>query len=156
MGAGALLYSNKALDFAVLSLPTTAPPRRPLRLRSHAVRKTPAQALGMGVNVLQHPNGDPMRLGFRNNYVVLGDDEWLSYLTDTTVGSSGSPVCDDTWMVAALHSGSRPIEGSDIFILGQQYRRENYGIPITTIMADLQANVPAVYTAIVAEQAVFE
>lgn len=154
-GAGALLYSNKALDFALLRLPATVPPRRPLRLRSHAVRKTPQQALGIGVNVLQHPYGDPMRLGFRNNYVVSGDDQWLTYLTDTAVGSSGSPVCDDTWMVAALHSGSRAI-GSSINILGQEYRRENYGIPITTIMSDLQAHAPELSAEIIAGQAAFQ
>jgi hypothetical protein len=48
-----------------------------------------------------------MRLGFRDNFVVVGDDDGLSYLTDTQFGSSGSPVCDDHWFVAALHSGSR-------------------------------------------------
>jgi hypothetical protein len=90
--AGALLYADKKLDFALVRLPEATPHRSPLRLRTHAIRKTSVQALGIGVNLLQHPNGEPMRLGFRNNYVLLGDDRWLSYLTDTAVGSSGSPV----------------------------------------------------------------
>ena len=150
---GSLLYSNEELDFALLRLPAGMPPRRPLRLRTHAICKTTIQALGLGVNLLQHPNGDPMRLGFRNNYVVLGDDQWLSYLTDTAVGSSGSPVCDDAWLVAALHSGSRPI-GIRIDILGQQYRRENYGIPITTILAHLKAKAPALHDEVLTGQQV--
>jgi endonuclease G len=151
-GPAALLYADKELDFALLRLPEGAPSRPPLRLRTHAIRKTPIQALGIGVNLLQHPNGDPMRLGFRNNYVVLGDDRWLSYLTDTAIGSSGSPVCDDAWTVAALHSGSRPIEAANIEILGQKFRRENYGIPITTLMAHLQERAPALSTRITTGQ----
>jgi hypothetical protein len=152
-GEEALVYSAKELDFAILRLPAEAPKRPALKLRSHAIRKTKIQALGFGVNLLQHPYGNPMRLGFRNNYVVLGDDQWLSYLTDTAVGSSGSPVCDDSWKVAALHSGSRSISGQNIEILGQKYLRENYGIPMTTIMSFLQAKKPPLYDEIAAAQA---
>jgi hypothetical protein len=147
-GRGALLYNNKELDFALLHLPVGAPNRSSLRLRPHVMRKNAMQALGMGVNLLQHPNGKPMRLGFRTNYVVSGDDRWLSYLTDTDVGSSGSPVCDDAWTVAALHVGSRPIGQQHIVILGQEYRRENYGIPILTILAHLSEQQPALHEAI--------
>ncbi|WP_341887206.1 trypsin-like peptidase domain-containing protein [Variovorax sp. YR752] len=152
-GPGALLYSDRDLDFALLRLPAGAPLRRPLRLRTHAMRKTQQQALGMGVNLLQHPNGKPMRLGFRNNYVVVGDDRWLSYLTDTDIGSSGSPVCDDTWRVSALHAGSRAIQAEGIEILGQRYRRENYGIPMPTIMTHLGVSAPALMAEITAGQA---
>src|SRR5262249_39925969 len=87
--AGALVCTDKALDFAILRVPGTAPNRPPLRLRTHMIRKTLVQALGTRVNVLQHPNGDPMRIAFRDNFVVLGDDTTLSYLTDTSPGSSG-------------------------------------------------------------------
>jgi endonuclease G, mitochondrial len=151
-GAGALVCSNKALDFAVLKVPAGAPDRPPLQLRKHLIRKTLEQAFGIRVNVLQHPNGDPMRLGFRDNFVLLGDATTLSYLTDTAFGSSGSPVFDDSWTVAALHSGSRSITDQKIEIRGSKVRRENHGTPIPTLLARLQNDHPAVYQAIQAGQ----
>lgn len=147
-GSGALVYFNKALDFAILRVPAGAPGRPPLRLRKQLIRKTPVQPLDICVNVLQHPNGDPMRLGFRDNFVVLGDEETLSYLTDTSFGSSGSPVCDDHWTVAALHSGSRSISAQNIEIRGTKLRRENFGTPVPTLLARLQNDHPAVHEAI--------
>jgi V8-like Glu-specific endopeptidase len=145
VGAGALQYSNAALDFALLRIPDGAAGRPPLRLRKNAIKKNLEQALGMGVNLLQHPNGEPMRLGFRNNYVIFGSEDSLSYLTDTAVGSSGSPVCDDAWTVAALHSGSRRISDVQINILGHQFTRENFGIPITAVLAHLAEHAPALH-----------
>jgi V8-like Glu-specific endopeptidase len=147
-GAGALLCADKVRDFAVIKVPAGAPDRPKLRLRQHPIRKTLQQALGTRVNILQHPNGNPMRLAFRDNFVVLGDDQTLSYLTDTSLGSSGSPVCDDSWTVAALHSGSRPIADQNIVIRGNKIRRENHGIPIVAILAKLKADHPAVYAEI--------
>lgn len=152
-GPGALVVADAALDFAILRLPPGEAQPPPLRFRSHVIRKTLVQALGSRVNLLQHPNGNPMRLGFRNNYVVVGDDTNLSYLTDTAVGSSGSPVCDDSWKVAALHSGSRAIADQNIEILGHKYRRENYGIPIAAIMAYILAQRPDIHAEISAAQA---
>lgn len=151
-GPGALLASNEALDFAVLRLGDRAPQRKPLRLRERHIRKTMNQALGERVNVLQHPNGDPMRLGFRDNFVVIGNAESLSYLTDTNSGSSGSPVCDDAWHVAALHSGSRGIGDMNITIRGRKIRRENFGTPIPRLMEKLMAEHPELHEEIVEAQ----
>jgi hypothetical protein len=151
-GNGALVCYDKALDFAILKVPTGAPARPPLRLRKQHIRKTPEQPLGVRVNVLQHPNGDPMRLGFRDNFVVLGDEETLSYLTDTSFGSSGSPVCDDSWTVAALHSGSRSISARNIEIRGTKLRRENFGTPVPTLLARLQRDHLEVHETIQAGQ----
>ncbi|MBR0820270.1 trypsin-like peptidase domain-containing protein [Bradyrhizobium liaoningense] len=148
--AGALICADKGLDFAIFRVPETAPNRPPLRFRTHAIRKTPDQPLGTGVNVLQHPNGDPMRIGFRDNFVVVGDDTILSYLTDTASGSSGSPVCDDSWSVAALHRGSRPVSNQNIQIRGIQVRRENYGTPIPTLMEKLRVDFAAAHAQILA------
>ncbi|HEX6255804.1 MAG TPA: trypsin-like peptidase domain-containing protein [Euzebyales bacterium] len=151
-GDDALLAADKELDFAILRVPPADPPRDPLNLRRNPIRKRPQQALGTRVNVLQHPNGDPMRLGFRDNFVVLGDNDWLAYLTDTQFGSSGSPVCDDGWFVAALHSGSRSISSTGLEIRGQRVRRENYGIPISRILTHLEENLPDLHLEILAAQ----
>jgi len=150
--AGTLVASDKGLDFAILRLPEGAESRPPLRLRRHPIRKRPEQPLGTRVNVLQHPNGNPMRLGFRDNFVVVGDDEVLSYLTDTNLGSSGSPVCDDGWYVAALHSGSRNVSAEGIEIRGHHVRRENHGIPIPRILEHLEAHHPELHQEILDAQ----
>jgi hypothetical protein len=143
--AGALLASDKTLDFAILRLPDDGETRTPLRLRRRVIRKRPEQALGTRVNLLQHPNGRPMRLGFRDNFVIVGDETVLTYVTDTSFGSSGSPVCDDRWSVAALHSGSRSISAQGIEIRGHKVRRENYGIPVAAILEHLETRHPALH-----------
>lgn len=134
---------NKDLDYAVLRLPNLDRP--PLRLRTQPVLKPASRALKERVNVLQHPGGEPMRLGFRNNFVVTGTADRLSYLTDTAGGSSGSPICDDAWLVAALHRGFRTIPGDPVDVWGKQIRQENFGTPIGRIVADLAQHHPAVH-----------
>ncbi|MEP2235748.1 trypsin-like peptidase domain-containing protein [Hyphomonas sp.] len=149
LGRDCLEHSDQDLDFALFRIPDALEKRPPLKLRKRAMTKNPQQALGSRVNLLQHPNGKPMRLGFRNNFVVLGDNANLAYLTDTEIGSSGSPVCDDFWSVAALHRGSRKISDRNIEILGHKYRRENFGTPMVAIVEHLKANKPDLYSEIV-------
>ncbi|WP_436497351.1 trypsin-like peptidase domain-containing protein [Actinokineospora sp. HUAS TT18] len=145
------LASDKALDYAILRVPSG--PRRPLRLRTSPILKPMERALQERVNVLQHPGGLPMRLGFRNNFVVSGTADRLSYLTDTAGGSSGSPICDDAWFVAALHRGFKTIPpGSSVSVWGRTINQENYGTPIGKIMEHLAANHPTVHGEVLAGQ----
>jgi endonuclease G len=150
LGAGTLLASDKTLDFALVRLPVGMSSRPPLRLRKHRIAKRLEQPLGVRVNVLQHPNGNPMRLGFRNNFVVLGNDEVLAYLTDTASGSSGSPVCDDAWNVAALHYGSRAVSDQNIQLMGRLVKQENVGTPISRILKHLASVQPDLHQEIMA------
>lgn len=151
--SGTLVAHDQDLDFAILRLgPETPSDRVPLRLRQHVLRKNLTQALGTGVNVLQHPGGKPMRLGFRNNFVILGDDRILTYVTDTEAGSSGSPVCDDAWTVAALHSGSRGMSQEGVMVNGAKLTRENFGTAIQAILAKLADAFPALHAEILADQ----
>lgn len=149
-GPGALIASDKKLDFAILRLPADAEERPPLRLRSHPILKSLTQALGTRVNVIQHPNGDPMRVGFRDNFVTIGDKSLLAYLTDTSSGSSGSPVCDDGWTVAALHAGSQSVSDKNIVIRGKKVKKENFGTPMSAILAKLQTDDPNLHDEILA------
>jgi hypothetical protein len=134
--------SDRDLDYALLRLPADAPARPPLRSRTSPILKPQERALQERVNVLQHPNGDPMRLGFRNNFVVSGTESRLSYLTDTAGGSSGSPICDDAWFVAALHRGFTTITGEPPKVWGKAIRQENYGTPIGRILEHLATHHP--------------
>lgn len=142
---------DSTLDFAILRLarPLT---RAPLRLCKTPLERSPRQPLRERVNLLQHPNGDPLRIGFRNNFVVRGDAKWLSYLTDTQGGSSGSPVCDDVWEVIALHRGYRVLEGGIVKLEGVQISYENYGTQVTAILEYLRMHNPALHREILAGQ----
>lgn len=153
LGPGALLASDPALDFALLRLPNALNQRPPFRLRQQRIKKRLEQPLGIRVNLLQHPNGSPMRLGFRNNFVVLGDDAVLAYLTDTGYGSSGSPVCDDSWSVAALHYGSRGVSDQNLKLMGKLVKQENVGTPITQILDHLEATNSGLHQEIASGQA---
>ncbi len=148
LGGAALLYADQTLDFALFRLPAALADRPALTLRRHPIRKTEVQRIGDRVNVLQHPMGRPMRLGFRNNFVVLGNNDILAYLTDTNRGSSGAPVLDDSWAVAALHVGSQAISVPDIKLMGVEIRRENFGVPVKTILAHVEAKAPDVFAEI--------
>jgi hypothetical protein len=93
-----------------------------------------------------------MRLGFRNNFVVTGTAERLSYLTDTDGGSSGSPLCDDAWFAAGLHRGFTAIEGGPVQVWGREISQENYGTPVPRIMAHLAEHHPDLHAEILAGQ----
>jgi V8-like Glu-specific endopeptidase len=58
---------------------------------------------GDRVYIIQHPNGAPKKIGMIHNEVTHADDDVVQYLTDTEVGSSGSPVFDERWRLVALH-----------------------------------------------------
>ncbi|PCC75331.1 Trypsin-like peptidase domain-containing protein [Nannocystis exedens] len=139
------------LDFALLRLPPGDRP--PLRLRKRLLERSRDTPLSECVNVLQHPNGEPMRIGLRNNFVVHGDATWLSYLTDTRHGASGSPVCDDDWGVVALHRGHRELTGVSIKLDNVAVRTENYGVQLPAVLEWLRQHAPAVQREIEAAQA---
>ena len=86
----ACVASDPTLDFALLRLPDDAPTGC---CNSYPHHQAPGPRCRRRVGVLQHPNGDPMRLGFRNNFMVAGTDAKLNYLTDTAGESSRSPIC---------------------------------------------------------------
>jgi len=52
--------------------------------------------------ILQHPNGDPLKVATGGLESISGD--WLDYYVNTKKGSSGSPVLDLNWNVVGLHS----------------------------------------------------
>ncbi|MBC8028510.1 MAG: protein kinase [Pyrinomonadaceae bacterium] len=61
-------------------------------------------------NIIQHPGGDPQQVALRDNKVVRSLEHFIHYEADTQPGSSGSPVFNDQWQLAALHHSGVPDE----------------------------------------------
>ncbi len=59
-------------------------------------------------NVIQHPAGRPQEIAIKNNHVTQSLDDFLHYVSDTEQGSSGSPVFNMQWELAALHHSGVP------------------------------------------------
>lgn len=94
-------------------------------------------ALGMPVNIIQHPRGWPKMVAVRNNFLAFRTPTTLLYETDTEEGSSGSPVFNDDWEVVALHHWGQPhadLEDDE----GRAFPTTvNEGIRISAIYRDL-------------------
>jgi endonuclease G len=132
------------LDYAILRLaePTD---REPLPVRRDALQATVED--NVAVNVIQHPNGKAKRIGLRNNVVDRATDREIRYFTDTDIGSSGSPVLTDDWVVCALHRGSRRV---DVEFQGKPSAHVNVGTQISAVLADLADRFPAAHDDVVA------
>ncbi len=61
--------------------------------------------IGDSATIIQYPDGNYQQVGLRENQILdLSDPNSLIYQTDTSPGTSGSPVFNDQWQVIALHS----------------------------------------------------
>jgi V8-like Glu-specific endopeptidase len=95
------------------------------------------------VNVIQHPNGQPMKVVMTQNYVA-GDmtDTRVHYVADTMEGSSGSPVFNRNWEIVALHHSGRPFPPDGAAAVGKRLWkgkfRVNEGVPMRAILADFK------------------
>jgi len=82
-----------------------------LRLPFQPARTSAQLVRGARLNIPQHPRGGSLQFAIRSNYYTESNEDGavVRYVTDTDKGASGSPVCDDTWRVVALHARSSPI-----------------------------------------------
>jgi endonuclease G, mitochondrial len=64
---------------------------------------------GMGLTILQHPEGESMKLAVSRDGVtsILQERGLVQYATKTAGGSSGSPCFNEEWKVVALHHAGR-------------------------------------------------
>jgi endonuclease G, mitochondrial len=86
----ALLHLSPDEDFAIMPVP--------FNTSSQLMPKSP-------LNILQHPEGDAMKVSLSNNGVVKINESrgLVLYVNPTKRGSSGSPCFDNDWRLVALH-----------------------------------------------------
>lgn len=64
---------------------------------------------GMGINLLQHPEGDSMKISISRDGItgVYQERGLIQYINKTAFGSSGSPCFDENGKLVALHHAQR-------------------------------------------------
>ncbi len=148
-----LLAASQELDYAIVKLNAAdkIEDRQPISL----VPQQPALVRGSRMNIVQHPRGGPLRFAIRNNFFVrIADEpEFILYQTDTEPGASGSPVCNDSWQVVALHHASVKVSDEIIppqeLIAGQpvEVTLLNEAIQIHDILNDLPTDLKQIIEA---------
>lgn len=123
---GLLFVTDAPLDFTLVAVEETNPEDAKVADRGQIPLLGPSgkAVVGERVSVIQHPNGDPQKVAVHDNKVTDIDGPFLHYRTDTMGGSSGSPVFNINWDLAALHHAA--------------VANANEGIRISAIVAKLQ------------------
>jgi V8-like Glu-specific endopeptidase len=99
---------------------------------------------GDRVNIIQHPDGNPLKVVMTQNYVATDmRQSRLQYVADTMPGSSGSPVFNNNWELVALHHSGTPYPPESVAdTLKKAWKgkfRVNEAIPMRAILADFKA-----------------
>jgi len=108
--------TDRALDFSLVALKGEV--RNLSKFGFNGLSAAEGKVIvGEYVSIIQHPSGERKQLALRENQIVDVLDNFLHYRTDTSPGSSGSPVFNDQWEVVALHHSGIPRKDSSGRIL---------------------------------------
>ncbi|ASJ73739.1 endonuclease [Granulosicoccus antarcticus] len=126
--------TDERLDFTIVALlgPNEAGNQPQERGWSPLIANSGKATIGERVNIIQHPGGERMQVVVRDNTVIGVVDSFLHYRADTQPGSSGSPVFNDQWELAALHHAGKPkrnSQGKIMMIDGQPWTGNKADIP---------------------------
>ena len=117
----AFFFTDSDLDFTIVAVAPESPDRRRqvarfgwLRLSASADTVLPGEWLTM----IHHPGGAAKQAALRQNLLIKRSNGDLWYATETAPGSSGAPVFNDSWQVAAIHRTGAPARDRDGRVLG--------------------------------------
>ena len=99
----------------------------------HLIRESGKAVVGERLNIIQHPDAKPQMIALRENTLIGVEGFFLHYKTDTRPGSSGSPVMNDQFQLAALHHAGVPARDNGGNILKRDGTRFRTGDDPTEI-----------------------
>ena len=127
----ALFLADAALDFALVAVEPVNDQGTSLADRGfhRLIAQSGKAVVGERVNIIQHPGGDPQKIGVHDNRLMDVVDDFVHYRTDTEGGSSGSPVFNNQWQLVALHHAAvgSANEGIRISRIVSHLRQESGG-----------------------------
>jgi V8-like Glu-specific endopeptidase len=102
--------TDEDLDFTLVAVKTQSTTGTPLTEQGWIplITDSGKALIGEPVNIIQHPRGAPQQIVIKNNEIADCIDDFLHYKADTEPGSSGSPVFNMQWELAALHHSGVP------------------------------------------------
>jgi V8-like Glu-specific endopeptidase len=104
-----ILHSSptKKLDYVLLQVDSSI--RRTKEIKPVQWEINNSLVSRMGINLLQHPEGESMKLSISCDGItgVYPERGVVQYVNRTAVGSSGSPCFDENWKLVALHHAER-------------------------------------------------
>ena len=102
--------TNEELDISIVALDDQDVGKQRLEARGWCplIAGSGKAIKGERVNIIQHPGGERMQVTVRENTIVAVEGHFLQYEADTQPGSSGAPVFNDQWEMAALHHAGVP------------------------------------------------
>ena len=110
MEPNSFFVTDAALDFTIVAIEESNDAGADVSSRGWNPLIAPSgkATVGERVNIIQHPGGERMQVTVRDNTIIGVVDSFLHYRADTQPGSSGSPVFNDQWEMAALHHAGKP------------------------------------------------
>ena len=104
-----ILKSSKTedLDYILLQVESKITQAQEIKPARWDAKKLPIEK--RGINVLQHPEGDSMKLSVSQDGItgVYRNSGLVQYVNKTALGSSGSPCFDEDWYLVGLHHAQR-------------------------------------------------
>lgn len=99
--------TDKTLDYSLVALAGDLRTVTPFGWNGLSAEEGKVIA-GEYVSIIQHPSGERKQIAIRENQIIDVLESFLHYKTDTSPGSSGSPVFNDQWEIVALHHSGVP------------------------------------------------
>lgn len=103
-----VFHTNVALDYTIVAIECSDDNRPGDRWGYFDVKRPVKIEENQRLNIIQHPEGKPKQIAFRDNQLKYFTNTEIQYVTDTEYGSSGSPVLDDDFNLVGLHAERVP------------------------------------------------